>query len=407
MLWRVPLPTVRADVLQPLPAEPVPELTRDDVRVALHRALAEALPSICLGLSVVYAVVPVGHLLVLPRPVLAWMMPLAIGSFLLFAGAGLLMRRRGPPSPALAHPVGALLALLLAANSILHMALTGDPKQSTNLSIVVVAMGCVFTSARWMSALCVVFIIAWGAAFARIAGPGDLAHFGFLNFMSAALGFTVLRIHVRLLESNARAAHARDQQALQMQRLSLTDPLTGLANRRAFDAALRREWDRAARNRRSLAAMVIDVDHFKRYNDTFGHLAGDDCLVHVAGVLRVAVRSIDTLGRFGGEEFVVLLPEATEVQALAAAERLRAAVERACSARGAVDAPGGGGVTVSIGVAGLPADSGMEPAALLDAADRALYRAKALGRNRCVAATTTRASEAPGQPATACRGTAV
>lgn len=163
--------------------------------------------------------------------------------------------------------------------------------------------------------------------------------------------------------------------------LSATDPLTGLANRRTLETHAEGEWKRLARSGGSLAFVMLDVDHFKNYNDALGHMAGDDCLRGVAGALqRLAQRPGDLVARYGGEEFACLLVGLESEQALAHAERLRATVEELrlphpASRVGAV-------VTVSLGVAwARPVPAG-EWRGVLAAADRALYRAKQGGRNR-------------------------
>jgi diguanylate cyclase (GGDEF)-like protein len=167
------------------------------------------------------------------------------------------------------------------------------------------------------------------------------------------------------------------------QRLSLTDPLTGLSNYRYLRESLRREVERASRFGRSLAAMALDLDHFKEVNDTYGHAAGDAVLAEFARRLRAEIREVDFAFRQGGEEFVVLLPETDAVGAAVLAERLGAAVRRSpviviSSTVG--QAPRRIPVTVSVGIAVFP-EHGATGAAVLEAADDALYVAKASGRD--------------------------
>ena len=164
--------------------------------------------------------------------------------------------------------------------------------------------------------------------------------------------------------------------------VSQTDDLTRLPNRRAFRAILRREYERAQRHGRPFAVLMVDADGLKPTNDQHGHAAGDRLLVAVAEVLKTALRGTDNCARYGGDEFIVLLPEADARTALEAAERIRTGV-----ANTSFDFAGKRvQCTVSIGVASYPAD-----AASLDeltaAADRALYRAKNEGRDRVVLAT--------------------
>jgi diguanylate cyclase (GGDEF)-like protein len=163
--------------------------------------------------------------------------------------------------------------------------------------------------------------------------------------------------------------------------LSLEDSLTGLGNRRRFDLALQAECAHSARHGTPLALVMIDVDHFKRYNDLYGHPAGDECLRQVGAAVKSARgRAGDVAARYGGEEIAVLLPQTDLGGAFAAAERLRLAVE----ATGVVHAGSPfGQVTVSIGVASFaPSDDPAAPDRLLRSADRALYQAKAAGRNQ-------------------------
>ncbi len=159
-------------------------------------------------------------------------------------------------------------------------------------------------------------------------------------------------------------------------RHATTDGLTGLANRRTFDTRLVTELARCERSGEPLALVIADVDHFKQFNDRHGHLVGDEILREVATLLAAGCRPFDLAARFGGEEFVVVLPGAATEEARAIAERLRATIEHAD-----LDTP----VTISAGVAFTP-DGCTVPELLLADADRALYRAKASGRNRvCVA----------------------
>lgn len=175
-------------------------------------------------------------------------------------------------------------------------------------------------------------------------------------------------------------ANLRLRQTLRDQ--SIRDQLTGLYNRRFFEESLARELARAARAGRALALLMLDVDHFKRFNDAHGHDAGDTVLRTVASELAVRVRGSDVLCRYGGEEFVALLPEIAPAGVLARAEELRAGVAGLPIA----GVPGSGPITVSVGAAIYPRD-GADGRALLRAADQALYAAKSAGRNRVMLAT--------------------
>ena len=167
----------------------------------------------------------------------------------------------------------------------------------------------------------------------------------------------------------------------ELQRLSSLDGLTGIANRRRFDEYLEQEWLRAARDGKRVALILMDIDHFKAYNDNYGHQGGDACLKQVARTLNSELkRAADVAARYGGEEFVVVLPDTDLQGAGMIAEKLRHAVEALhIEHANSKTAPH---VTISLGVAStLPREGGI-PAALIEMADEALYKAKENGRNQ-------------------------
>ncbi|MBI2435960.1 MAG: diguanylate cyclase [Candidatus Hydrogenedentes bacterium] len=166
----------------------------------------------------------------------------------------------------------------------------------------------------------------------------------------------------------------------ELHQLSRRDALTQVANRRAFDESLDRECRRAKRNNTSLALLMLDIDAFKKYNDTYGHQAGDEVLRRVARVLEAeAHRAGDLVCRYGGEEFAAILPETTFKGARLVAERMRQGVEALGIAH--ARSPAKPVVTISVGVAHAPPESPSTPDHLIEAADRALYQAKRNGRN--------------------------
>jgi diguanylate cyclase (GGDEF)-like protein len=164
-------------------------------------------------------------------------------------------------------------------------------------------------------------------------------------------------------------------------RLAMIDSLTGTLNRRAFMLEYERELSRCTREKTALALAIFDLDHFKDVNDTHGHLVGDQVLRQVADTLRASLRGHDVLGRYGGEEFALLMPGADAAAAMVATERARVAVGERPIEAGSVSVP----MTVSAGVAAYGV-SGSDWESLLRSADAALYEAKRAGRDRVVAA---------------------
>jgi diguanylate cyclase (GGDEF)-like protein len=182
---------------------------------------------------------------------------------------------------------------------------------------------------------------------------------------------------VRLRTAELQAANS------QLETLSTTDGLTGLANRRRFDKYWAEEWQRALRQATPLAVIMMDVDHFKTYNDHYGHQQGDECLRRVGEVLRATVRRAGELAaRYGGEEFVVVMPGASLTQAQETAESILAAIRAEQMPH--ASSPVASVVTISLGVAaGTPSPAGNRER-MLNEADVALYDAKHQGRNRVV-----------------------
>ncbi|MFY3385601.1 PAS-domain containing protein [Paracidovorax sp. MALMAid1276] len=181
----------------------------------------------------------------------------------------------------------------------------------------------------------------------------------------------------QLVHKEQELAAANAQLAL----LSTTDGVTGIGNRRRFDERLATEWQRCGRHQTPLSVILVDIDHFKLYNDHYGHLAGDECLRHVAQLLQGMTRRADEVAaRYGGEEFVLLLPDVPQADAIAMARRCMAGLRDAALAH--ARSPTAPVITLSMGIATMVprADRGSDT--LVQAADAALYRAKSAGRNR-------------------------
>jgi diguanylate cyclase (GGDEF)-like protein len=219
------------------------------------------------------------------------------------------------------------------------------------------------------------FAGAFGALFVAVLTHAHQARVQTVRFLEVSeenrkLAAELGRTNAELVAANVALAHAAS-----------TDGLTGVANRRSFDSAILNEVRRARRECSALSLFMIDVDHFKQYNDRYGHLAGDDVLARVAAQLSALLRRpADFVARYGGEEFVAVLPQTDGAAAFRMAEELRARIE----ALDIPTSPGcGGRLTVSIGVTTSVPGQGDEAADFIRSADTALYAAKSSGRN-CV-----------------------
>lgn len=211
---------------------------------------------------------------------------------------------------------------------------------------------------------------------ARTSGEDEIdgLQAGGIDYITKPINPAVLKARIR---NHLELKQNRDE----LVRLARTDGLTGLDNRRTFDDLLQREWRRLARTGEPLSVIMIDVDHFKLYNDTYGHGGGDICLQRVASAAEGALqRPADVVARYGGEEFVALLPETRLDGAIAVAEAIRTAVAGLeiphPSSKTAAH------VTLSLGAACTIPHADKDPATILEIADQQLYAAKAEGRNR-------------------------
>lgn len=224
------------------------------------------------------------------------------------------------------------------------------------------------------------FLFPASAVSAPVPAPWIHLMFGVSVIGSMALSAVVLFLFRQSIDQTQRVLLETNQR---LERLSGTDQLTGLANRRELDDVLEVAWSNVARYRIPLTVLMCDVDYFKRFNDRFGHAEGDRCLRRVADALRqVCGRPGDLVARYGGEEFAIVLPGTDQAGATMIAEQARHAVE--ALRIGHPDAPAGV-ITLSLGSASSQPDQA-SVADLLEAADRALYQAKKAGRNAVVSA---------------------
>lgn len=201
------------------------------------------------------------------------------------------------------------------------------------------------------------------------------------GFSLGAVDYIHKPFSMPILKARVRSHLALKRKNDMLEQLACTDALTQIANRRHFDLSLKREVQRAQRYKQPLSLILLDVDFFKRYNDQFGHCAGDNCLQIIATVLKAHLRRpSDMVARYGGEEFVVLLPDTKLEGALKYAEKLRQSVVELAIPSASTNNEV---VTISLGVA--TANATMDATTLLQAADTQLYRAKHAGRNQVAA----------------------
>ncbi len=221
----------------------------------------------------------------------------------------------------------------------------------------------------------VIFITSLGDTAAETKG----LELGAMDYIAKPINPPVVRMRV---SNQIELKRARDQLA----QLASTDGLTGLANRRCFDETLAQEYARHVRSGDELALIMLDIDHFKLFNDTYGHVRGDECLRAVAAELKASLhRATDLAARYGGEEFICILPEAkSEPGARAVAERIRQAIADLNIPHGSAFTADH--VTVSLGVVITHCDQTSTPDKIVARADEQLYRAKSQGRNQvCLA----------------------
>jgi diguanylate cyclase (GGDEF)-like protein len=370
-------------------------------QAAMRRALRQ---SVLLSVSVLAALVLVDDSLALLREAQVARSGVAVDSVALAVDVGmLLLMRRGRLRP----EVAALVALLLTViSSLLAMRLDPGavPLSSAYIATVLVASGLFLP---WSPA----WHWSWLAAGLGLAGVGGvlIPPFGgdlgaqltalSVAALASGVGQPILYLRMRRMTEHqfqlrqlSRYVQGQDARVrelnVELTRTARTDSLTGLGNRRALDEAL------IVLAGRRLAAVLLDLDHFKAFNDRNGHLAGDVALQRVGRIMRETVRGDDLVFRYGGEEFLILVPDGELGPSAALAERVRQAI-------GQASGPGAGDLTISAGVAVADRFSATNPLPLLRRADAALYQAKRRGRDRVVVdgETPARAEAAAGTPA--------
>jgi diguanylate cyclase (GGDEF)-like protein len=319
-----------------------------------------------------------------------------LGTLPLGLAAILLMRMN--PKPAVRESAIMLANLAYVGASLYLLTVSRAPDASVLVASLAVLMVCSAIGAqlRFGYALVSTLLIVGAYAAAVDLRPNlDEAVRQTLKFSAVCIAAYGLLANWRLELEHRKAylvdlkdrlqRHDAMRRTLELDELTRRDPLTGLANRRAYDTWLASVWSRAVAEGGRIGLIVVDIDRFKEYNEFCGHDAGDNCLKKIAVCLRDQLRGTsDQVARLGGEDFAVLLPGLTEETCADVAERLRLAVERLELPHLALGM--GGILTVSCGVASHVVSPGSTPSSLYQAADTALYQAKVFGRNRvCIA----------------------
>ena len=373
--------------------DPVGSVGGDEVQVrtGLENLVTETLYPVCIGLGATIGTFALAQWLLLPAAAATQTSLLAAATAAACLGVAVLARRGAIPQHA-SHPVAAVIAFLICANSLYRLYFLSDPQQTTWLILLIVGAACLFVSVKWLLAVVAVVHLGWWSIALAVTPERAWQHFGISLIAATIFAIVVqlgrvrilrriqeMRLREQRLEEELRRAMLVAQRGKDLfQELSMTDALTGLFNRRSIVDLLEREVVRSAREGKTLAIVMVDIDRLKPVNDTHGHLAGDAALQEVAWRIRHTVRSYDLVGRYAGGEFLVVLPGCDEEQACRVAERIRT---RVCDEP--INATGHAlQMTASLGVAVAHPGSGIELESLVHAADLALYSAKDAGRDR-------------------------
>jgi diguanylate cyclase (GGDEF)-like protein len=265
-------------------------------------AVTAAVPALAAGLALLFAVFAPLHLLMLDGTLRVVMAATAAGSALLLGAFAYYVHRRGIPDH-LAQPATAGLVLVAVANAVLHLGLSGQPRQTTNVMLIVVGAGAVLLSLRWLAAT---LYLAWGgwAVGAFLVGASDAWPHYVVGMCSATL-LSVLVNHLRRTNVRELAESRGASEAA-----AVRDQLTGLANRRGLAMLGAQMVEQARRQGDAVHCIFVDIDGLKRVNDALGTAVGDEVIVAVAEAMRAATRGTDVVARWGGDEFCVVGPGA-------------------------------------------------------------------------------------------------
>lgn len=350
-------------------------------RAVIDRTMQDTVRLIAVGLVPIAGLLSVANWLFLSEPERTLLTVLCALTGLFMAGFVWATRRR-PIPPRHVHWVAFALLTPVYAIGTLRWAMSGELHQTTSLALVTVATGSVALSTPWAVFGMIVVTACWlGAAFSQPFNP-DIAIVAAFQVVAMLVGSM---IHVLRVGAHNRIgdlmAEAEDRNFLLSQQARV-DELTGVLNRRALMAALDRKIERSQPPGSRMAVIMIDLDNFKRINDTWGHPAGDAALQEFARRVQRTLRVTDIFGRYGGEEFACILPETDVGRAKQAAERIREEIAAQPFRLGEHEVT----VTASLGLTMMRSGMRVTSLMLLESADRALLWAKAQGKNRVMVA---------------------
>ncbi|MFC0445986.1 GGDEF domain-containing protein [Pseudidiomarina halophila] len=298
----------------------------------------------------------------------------ALEYFLFVCGIGLYIWLRRMPGAVIVISwiVTAILALAIG----IYVALSEGQSYALYWLAIFPPVSYFLLGGKWGFLTSVTFFTGIFIYLSRVSAEWAAAPFSVHSFLNILIATAALIVILRHIErTRAEAFHFLEEHSQRLEYIAVTDPLTGLCNRSKLDHALSVALTRAQREQRDFAIALLDIDHFKKVNDTYGHQVGDLILIELAQLLRSNVRSTDVAGRWGGEEFLLVLPEHTRQQAVMHAERIRNVIA-------AFEFHAGIRITASFGVASYRAED--DASSIIRRVDKALYAAKAQGRNRTI-----------------------
>lgn len=350
-----------------------------------QKQMLKTLPFFSKALFCFYGLLTFVHPFFIPPPN-QWLMSIVSGiSAIVFALIAVYVTQKGKRlSEKNIVVVISLMAFLGVSNTFLHLILTKDFIQTTNIIFICIALSAVGFSNRFFFLILIFVNCSWLSViwFYDLLSDPAFIHFFFTmaigSFISSLMAITRYKLlHVSVMEIMRRKNAEIKLQAAnsQLSKNANIDTLTGLPNRRSYNEFLKQKWEEMEKLKAPISIIIADVDHFKKFNDEFGHQVGDEVLVIVGKTLEQCLRcSTDLIARYGGEEFVAIIPNITAHKTLQLAERMRQKVSELDLTTKQI--------TISIGTVTIYPDGSTQPDSLFQRADKALYEAKAQGRNR-------------------------